>query len=666
MMLKKKNRIVVLVLLVMMGILSATSACADEIIYEAESNEMIYALASGDTELLMVTSQAVYRFNLQTRQMVCVLEHDDDLIDISCDGNTTLILARDGTIYALSEENELMVWDVVEEASLFAFTPLRLTHVGKACFVLVLDSETLTNCLLYKASENAPWVVCEGVTPLDVAACGEGEAYLLLQDDAGSCVGRLDMAEARWELAENYPDGMWHIACQEQAAYVLGYEGIYCEGELFTSCWQPLDLVVTEKSLYFITTSALMTVNREAPKETVPLIVSNPYALRGEYSNQYWMQTGIQIQAMEDVDMAQALLTQDGTVDIFMMYTLEGLANIKKGHYYTGLNSSDVLMAQTEKMYGAIRNALFDGEVLMAWPVWTCVSLGSRDSKQQLESLGYAYPTTFDEYLDVAKALRESDWWDDVNYNISGRYAFCQEEQLIYLITRYLLEAEASGVTPDFDTDTFRRLTLRIRAEVPREAAPPVDIATSMLDMESYAYETISDRMLPPMCIDPSHQGAAELQMMVAIVNPYSDNQAEAVAFLEYLAQIRDAYSYIIYQLPPMQDEATAARVSELEAQRDALLQEAAAGGEKARDARDEAGALSAQIARLQSSAYIVSPEALETYAEIANGYVVQETEALFDNETMTRYIRMYLNDVVTLDEFISRLNEHIAMEREE
>lgn len=661
-----KKRMLLLVLAAALTGLPLLFASADEQIYQAEEGESLYALSGRGGELLLVSSDAVYRCDLETRQMVRILEHDDTLIDISCDGNTTLLLGRDGTIYTLTEENGLIARDRVEEESLFAFTPLRLTHVGQSCFVLVLDSETLTNRLFYQASEDAPWVACEGVAPLDVAACGEGEVYLLLQDDAGSCVGRLNMAEARWELVTSYPDMMWHIACQGQTAYALGYEGIYCDGALFASCWEPLDLVVGEEACYFITTSALMAQDREQAEKTEALIVSDTYGIRAEYSNQYRMQTGIQIQSRDDVDVSQALLTQDGTVDIFIIPTRAGLANIKKGHYYTGLNGSDVLMAQTETMYGAVRDALFDGETLMAWPVWACVSLGSSEKKEQLEALGYAYPTTFDEYLDVAKALRESDWWDDVNYQISGRYMFCQEEQLMYLITRYLLEAEASGVTPDFDTDTFRRLTLRICAEVPREASLPSDIATSMLDMESYAYETISERMLPPMCIAPANQGAAELQMMVAIVNPYSDNQAEAVAFLEYLAQIRDAYSYILYELPPMQDEATAEQVSELEAQRDALLQEAAAGGENARDARGEAAALSAQIARLQSSAYIVSPEALETYAEIAQGYVVQETEALFDYDVLTRYIRMYLNDVVTLDEFIARLNEHITMQMEE
>lgn len=636
-------------------------AHANEVIFSMDANaqESVINLSGTPEDAVLLTSDALYR--VKAGQVEKILDHQEAYASVSFDGETTLLLDREGTIWVLQDDGTLGEHGRVKEDSLDSFDPMRVSHLGDNCFVLVRNDRTGENSLLYHHGSATQWMVIGNIVPLDVAICGEGQAFLLLEDGGKTCVGKLVLSEKSWDIVSECDTPPSRLKVFAKQPYTSSYRSVMQGNISLATYWNIIDFVLDEHSILIATSKTLVRLERNGEKTVSQLSVRYASVIDPGASNDYYLQTGVQIVDSDVQDVAQALITRDSSVDLFIIATQEELVNLKKGKYYVPLNDSQILQEQSSLLYDRIRAALYDGDSLMCWPISVLPVVSSMEDKIRLEKLGFSYPTTYDEFLDVAAVLPQCDWWDD-SYAITG-YRFNQETVLTSFIQRYLFEMQASDLEhPSFNTETFRRLVERIRQEVPKDATLPADTARCLLNLDAYARPELTSDMLPPITIEPSARPAVQVDMWVALVNPYSPNQAQAVAFLEYLAQRRDQSSYTCYQLPPLENESVLRELAEKQSRLDELKGQAASGDENAKDAQVQYDALKQEIEALSANTYLVSPDMLAAYAELAKGFVIQETSSLVDYATLQKTIRMYLSDAISMEEFIRRLDEQISM----
>ena len=394
------------------------------------------------------------------------------------------------------------------------------------------------------------------------------------------------------------------------------------------------------------------------------LRVAGSLLLDPEAVSAYTQASGIAIHEAESVQsmteqFAQAMATRDGSVDVYILPSLYGLKNIKRSRFYLPLEGSAILSEEAQLLYPAILEAVSDQGHLVAWPVVVNPVLRDAREKSRIEGLGLKYPDTYDEYLDVCAALMRAEWWRDDQYCIT-RYPFDREHVMAEFIELYIFEqlAQQEGAIT-FDTEDFRRLAERIRQEVPAVAAfDPDGTQEELLAMSAFAFETISERMIPPLRIAPDARPAVDVEMYVAVVNPFSPRAAQAVMLLEHLAQVHGAGSYTYMRLSPWADERTAAAIAEQEAALEALR----ANPDDAPDVQLKIEDAEMALERLHASAYIVSPAALENYAALAEGFVVPESPELRNDPVIHQLTRMFVDGTLSIDHLISRLEDHVYM----
>ena len=393
------------------------------------------------------------------------------------------------------------------------------------------------------------------------------------------------------------------------------------------------------------------------------LRVAGGALLDAEAVSAYTLATGIPVQEAEsplplNEQFAQAMATRDGAVDVYVLPALYGLQNIKRSRFYLPLEGSDVLAARAELLYPAVRRAVTDQDHLVAWPVALNPVLRDQRQKDRLEQLGIPYPETYDEYLDACAALLDAEWWRDDRYCVTDLHPFDREHVMAEFIELYIFEqlARQDGAVA-FDTEDFRRIAERIRQEVPAVAAcQPDGTQEALMEMATVAFGAISERMLPPVRIAADARPAVDTELFIAVVNPFSPRTAQAVALLEHLAQARAAGSYTYLRLDPWANERVAAAIAEREAALDALRADPDPDSLLAiEDAERE-------LARLRASAYLVSPAALETYAALAEGFVISESPALRNDEVIHQLVRMYADGMLSVDQLVARLDEHVFM----
>lgn len=94
------------------------------------------------------------------------------------------------------------------------------------------------------------------------------------------------------------------------------------------------------------------------------------------YDSDFSQETGISVverscqgeSIMEDV--ATALVTQDGSIDIFAIWTEEGLGFFKQKGFFDDLQCSPILQEALSEMFPAIQKAVqTDDQRIAAWPV---------------------------------------------------------------------------------------------------------------------------------------------------------------------------------------------------------------------------------------------------------------------------------------------------------
>lgn len=257
-------------------------------------------------------------------------------------------------------------------------------------------------------------------------------------------------------------------------------------------------------------------------------------------------------------DLTQAMMNQSSSIDIYTTYVNnQDYAAVFDRGYMAELDSSETITAYVNSVYPSIQKMLVRDGHVVAVPVemWSnCYSY----NPVAFEKLGLTeadVPGSWDELLDFAIALPEKLGDNEEHYTLFDPYYTAEDvhNMLFYeIIDDYMLYLQQDGVEFAFDTPLLRGLL---------EKLDSIDFsALGFMEAEDYSedvevsymyysekiifqtYSNITSRVWSmndeysqpmPLAMEKGGKGAIGANLMVAFVNPYSENKELAIAYLE-------------------------------------------------------------------------------------------------------------------------------------
>ncbi len=403
-----------------------------------------------------------------------------------------------------------------------------------------------------------------------------------------------------------------------------------------------------------------------ASENETELVMLNHYTV---HADEFTRQTGIQVVSQNVQgesamwDISQLMSTQDPSVDIFAFYMDEGLEFVKRKGYFVPLDGSAVLTQAEDELYPAIaRHLRTEAGALAVWPVYGEILYRMTDTAM-LNKYGFEAPTTFDELLDLIPQILESDLLRTEEYVLFDTMAYTRTDMFAYLVQNYMLTCMTKGVQVDFNTDTFRHLAQRVLTEPgDTDPCPRGEEGTEeALFALTCGCNVITPNILPPLQLS-GEDGGILTDVTVLAVNPYSEHQQEAIAFLEFMATKRTAEDYGLYasMTEPLAYPGAQENLDDLRAQESALLAQSDVKDEQAR--QDTLEVLRLKIADAEASLYQVSPETIANYHRLSEQFVVLEEAMAVDGQRLQGLIAMTAEGDFPLEDFIRQANEYVWM----
>ncbi len=354
--------------------------------------------------------------------------------------------------------------------------------------------------------------------------------------------------------------------------------------------------------------------------------------------------------------ITQIMTTQDATVDLIGLHTDEGLSVIKQKGFYTALNSEALLNAFNE-LYTTVASPLLDDNgAIIAWPVFAESTLMTSETAL-LEEYGFSAPKSFEEFLDLVPQIVASDLMQEQDCVLLSVLAYNRHDMFQYLVEQYVLSCYVQGKDVDFTDETFTRLAARVLTEVPEEDPSPSNedgTSTALFNFYS-ASNVISEELIAPLPLTNDGTTGIYTNLTVLIVNPYSQHKAEAIAFLEYMANKRTPEDYALYasMTEPLLDSNIVQQMESLQEQAQALNEETDA---------EKLASIQADIATLDAIKYTVSPGAIENYRTLAASFVIPEESLPINTVRFTSLVERTSSGMMSLEQFVEQANQYVQM----
>ena len=385
-------------------------------------------------------------------------------------------------------------------------------------------------------------------------------------------------------------------------------------------------------------------------------------------------------------DVAQAMLTQTATPDIYTLYvdSAEYSAVFGRG-YMAELTDSEILADFAAAVYPAIQEMIQkDGEVY-GLPLEAYGFGDLSYSPEAFERLGLTeedVPSSWMEFFDLLGRL--PDYLEN-DPDVAVFEKYLAETDLRYMLFSSLMDSYMLYISqPEnefaFDTPLFRELVAAFEA-VDFEALGVSEEGTEdyVYNAEDTMFYTYSSSFSPSVMsgspemlylgLDEGMQPLVSTDVTVAFVNPFSQNRDLAIEYLECASEQVDAIMRITMMpgenepvLNPYFEETLEnydEQIASLETQ---LL-----GAEEV-----DKQALEATLEEMQgyrddfekNNRYNASEESIAAYREVA-GYMVVATYLGMDSETSSEYYEQrnqYIDGAITLDEFIRNIDQKLQM----
>lgn len=384
------------------------------------------------------------------------------------------------------------------------------------------------------------------------------------------------------------------------------------------------------------------------------LVVANYQDYR---SSAFLLETGIAVTNVYQ-DAADILTQKNGDVDIICLDLNDAtsLRTLKEKGYFVDLNANPTLKAYGERLYPRIQEALTteDGK-LVAWLLSCTGSFMQLDLPDEvMEEYGLTIPTTFGELLDEAARLQEETDFYDMGYQLVD-ISLDQENLVNEVLKRFFLEQQAQGGKVDFHNPELRALLERILTELPVSASMDYEAWPALMWGGCTSPISANDLLLPR--IGENSPDTLGVHVNLAVVNPYSDQPEEAMAYLEYLALHNGMDDYMLYadMTQPLLIERSQQRLEEIDQALAELAQQ-----EQNAEVRDQVLALEQEREFTADNLYLIGEADIAAWQKAAAAMVIPE-ENFYTQEIMQLRDRL-LQGSLSLDGFLDQCSQHMEM----
>jgi len=420
-------------------------------------------------------------------------------------------------------------------------------------------------------------------------------------------------------------------------------------------------------SLFF-----LLPVGGGASERDTPAVAITVLGFGSPYSQDFTRQTGIAVTEIQprggdSMDkLATAMVTREGSVDIYAFYAKDGLLSLKEKGYFVDLRTSPVLSAALHELYPALGTAIQHAGQIAVWPAAASVSFRGMDeymmADNQLQS-----PATWEEALDLIAELEARGVFAEGVAAPFAQWNYCRGDMLKYFVQEYLLARTASGAPITFDTPDFRRVAGRIMRQVPLHDPYPrsegwedtlFSVVGSNVDWGQFEL---------PLKISREDPGYLPMNARILVVNPYSKHREAAIQYLEFLATKRTREDYGMYQslTAPIIDEEFNRRWEEAAAALEQLEQKLVPQGEQLHH-QQRLQQLREEVRMLAISRYQVSQESIDSYQAFAPHFVVLEDPLILYNEKLGQLVDRLVAGGLDLEGFIREADQYIRLVMQE
>ncbi len=330
-------------------------------------------------------------------------------------------------------------------------------------------------------------------------------------------------------------------------------------------------------------------------------------------------------------EFEQAVLTEDGAIDIFIVDAPGKLKYMVVKQFVTPLDESEKLTAFSKLTYPGIRDALEKDGHLVAFALNSYAFSWTVDETLWKQYDMGEVPRTYAAFFQKLNEYDERYGTDPSAppfYDCNGELSYLLQE----LTRQYILQYERPDAPLDFGTESYREALalfcdnwqlLEKYSYGNRSGDKSLLFSYSMGAAVTWLDSDKAVMLLPPALGDAAAQALCTT-VSAAVIHPASRNKAEALLFIEFMAESLRKESYMAYTLyqdldQPIRSAYYERNVKQAEDEIAVLekkLSEAAE--EDQRSIQEELDLKRAHLMAIHADDWKVHPESLQIYGQAA------------------------------------------------
>ena len=335
----------------------------------------------------------------------------------------------------------------------------------------------------------------------------------------------------------------------------------------------------------------------------------------------------VSTESMNPNELIQAAVSEDSGIDLFVLSAPGDFYSMKEKGYISALNTSEKLLVEASRLYPAMKDVVFNGDLLLGYPV--SVSPKSwmvNETKWHELNLG-DYPKTYSELFEKIEMWLNEYAADYPEYTLADVQQMGLNTLVLSMVEEYIHENEASGKQLTFDTPAFREMmkcvsdNAYLLSEENEQWGMPLLTSMYLGFGTCYTDSDLNAMILPP-ALDLNVDQSLYAEMDILAVNAASKNAEVAVRFVEFC--VENLSNTARYEMEPELNEPVESstyyvRVAELQAEMKDLAEQLEEVDQENRYAIEEK-ILQAEVKleQLEERKWEIDPKSIEIYRSAA------------------------------------------------
>lgn len=413
------------------------------------------------------------------------------------------------------------------------------------------------------------------------------------------------------------PETGWIYISSQRAVYGgdagSGLEKIYELNDInqYGACYHP--------SLGYVVVVGSGVDTQEVAARRKPLVIQGEPDL---YTSQYNLETGSQVRyafeyAPDITVLAQSLLVQDSSVDLYRLRYDGSVRRLMERGYYTPLQNESELVERAALLRPFFKTAVQQGADLACFPLQLTIHGPAYDPTRVTGEV----PNIWEDWLRYLIRLVQAD--PDGNrplFEANYSSSYLRDTLIDLLMEQYWLACDSVGMETAMET---LRLNLSLALELCELIPESAFSNDSPLFRMRYAYVAAAlDEKLSPLLLSfiPGAQPQRTPVLDVYLLNPYGEHRETALDYLTYVAQAQSGWLYTsLYQADETVEQADyRRRLERLENQAKELTRMlTTAAPEDIRTLQEQLDVVELQRQALEKERWEVDEAALERYYQV-------------------------------------------------